>query len=66
MPTDDSVVPDDIDSPHRKATGEDLSSQQPIVDSGTLFQGAQELLIQHNDQIYRLRQTRNGKLILNK
>lgn len=66
MPTDDSYTPRDIDSSHRKATGDELSAQQPIIDSDALFRGAQELLIQHNDQIYRLRQTRNGKLILNK
>jgi hemin uptake protein HemP len=32
----------------------------------TLAQGAKEVLIQHRGEIYRLRLTRNGKLILNK
>jgi hemin uptake protein HemP len=36
------------------------------VKSGTLFDGSQELRIDHNGQEYRLRQTRNGKLILTK
>jgi hemin uptake protein HemP len=32
----------------------------------TLAQGAKEVLIQYGGQVYRLRLTRNGKLILNK
>lgn len=36
------------------------------VTSGVLFDGAQEIRIDHNGQEYRLRQTRNGKLILTK
>lgn len=36
------------------------------VKSGVLFEGAQELRIDHHGQEYRLRQTRNGKLILTK
>ncbi|MBS0515991.1 MAG: hemin uptake protein HemP [Proteobacteria bacterium] len=35
-------------------------------DSRTLFGAAQELRIEHYGQEYRLRQTRNGKLILTK
>jgi hemin uptake protein HemP len=35
-------------------------------DSRTLFGGAQEVRIEHFGQEYRLRQTRNGKLILTK
>jgi hemin uptake protein HemP len=54
-----------------------LSSRQPI-DSGKrtlpsgaiptdfLFQGAQEILISHHGENYRLRITRSGKLILTK
>ena len=34
--------------------------------SGALFDGAQEVRIDHHGQEYRLRQTRNGKLILTK
>jgi hemin uptake protein HemP len=36
------------------------------VKSATLFDGAPELRIDHHGQEYRLRQTRNGKLILTK
>ena len=37
-----------------------------IMKSTDLMQGAAELLIQHRQTIYRLRQTVGGKLILNK
>lgn len=36
------------------------------VDSATLLAGAREIAIRHGDEIYRLRHTRNGKLILTK
>lgn len=36
------------------------------IDSRRLFGGTQEVRIQHLGQEYRLRQTRNGKLILTK
>ncbi len=34
--------------------------------SGDLFQGAREVQIEHHGEIYRLLETRNGKLILQK
>lgn len=37
------------------------------IDSASLFQGASEVLIRHiNGEVYRLRTTRNGRLILHK
>ena len=39
---------------------------QRSFDSRSLFDGAQEVRIEHFGQEYRLRQTRNGKLILTK
>jgi len=36
------------------------------INSRDLFQGRQEICIEHGDQIYRLRTTRQGKLILTK
>lgn len=36
----------------------------PCVDSHALLAGARELLIRHGDELYRLRHTRNDKLIL--
>lgn len=37
-----------------------------IVQTDFLFQGNQEILLSHNGEHYRLRVTRNGKLILTK
>ncbi len=37
-----------------------------IISSEILFSGQRELTIQHMGQIYRLRQTQQGKLILTK
>lgn len=36
------------------------------ISSSSLLEGAKEILIQHADQIYRLRETRSGKLIMHK
>lgn len=36
------------------------------VDSGALFGGAHEIGIEHHGALYRLKITRQGKLILNK
>lgn len=40
--------------------------KQLRIDSRNLFAGHTEITIQHGGQEYRLRRTRNGKLILNK
>ncbi|MFG0335431.1 MAG: hemin uptake protein HemP [Maioricimonas sp. JB049] len=37
-----------------------------VVDSDELLRGDREVLIRHSDQIYRLRLTKSGKLILQK
>jgi hemin uptake protein HemP len=37
-----------------------------LVPSEELLRGGREVLIQHADEIYRLRVTRSGKLILHK
>lgn len=39
---------------------------RPRLKSEDLFRGTQELIIEHQGQEYRLRLTRNDKLILNK
>lgn len=45
-----------------------ISSGPPVrcLDSVQLLRGQCEVLIRHGDEIYRLRHTRNGKLILTK
>ena len=41
-------------------------AEEVIVDSQVLFGGKKEIGIRHEGQLYRLRKTRHGKLILNK
>jgi hemin uptake protein HemP len=41
-------------------------STPPQLDSRQLFGAAHEILIHHAGQVYRLRHTANGKLILTK
>jgi hemin uptake protein HemP len=43
-----------------------LNRPQPIVESHDLFRGHNEILISHDGAIYRMKITRQGKLILNK
>lgn len=38
----------------------------PAVDSKDLLRGRDEILIRHGDEVYRLRHTRNDRLILTK
>lgn len=40
--------------------------EAPVWRSKELLNGAREILITHDDETYRLRLTRNGKLILTK
>jgi hemin uptake protein HemP len=37
-----------------------------VIDSFVLLAGRKEVQIRHGQEVYRLRVTRNGKLILNK
>jgi hemin uptake protein HemP len=49
--------------PHRPQT---IRSSVPRLSSAELLRGTHELVIEHHGQEYRLRLTRNDKLILNK
>ncbi len=42
------------------------ASAMPVFDSVRLLQGGREIMIRHGDECYRLRHTRNDKLILTK
>jgi hemin uptake protein HemP len=49
------------------ADGSFVGSNDPalrVISSSEIFQGAREVLIQHDEKVYRLQVTRNGKLIL--
>ncbi|MBD8556569.1 hemin uptake protein HemP [Rhizobium sp. CFBP 8762] len=48
------------------AAGRDHSETLPTVSSAELFKGKAEIVIVHEDTTYRLKITRQGKLILNK
>jgi len=50
------------EAPPAKTTSTDTNS----ISSQDLFQGRQEICIEHEGQVYRLRITRQGKLILTK
>ncbi|MEL7428550.1 MAG: hemin uptake protein HemP [Pseudomonadota bacterium] len=52
-------------SPNRE-TGNRLGQQRVVFKSAELFGSANEICIEHEELIYRLRITRQGKLILNK
>jgi len=54
--------------PNAKSVNTPASSgvMLPKLDSAKLFGAAVELLIEHNGELYRLRKTRRGKLILTK
>jgi len=43
-----------------------IDAKTDYLDSQWLLDGRNEILIRHGDQVYRLRKTRHGKLILNK
>ncbi|MBB5191686.1 hemin uptake protein HemP [Silvimonas terrae] len=42
------------------------ASQTQVVDSRSLLQPGQSVIIKHNGVLYTLRETRQGKLILTK
>lgn len=44
----------------------DYGRRDGCIDSQTILGERDEVLIRHGDQVYRLRKTRHGKLILNK
>ncbi|MCH2124109.1 MAG: hemin uptake protein HemP [Pirellulaceae bacterium] len=70
MPADDhaSDDPDVTKRLHRATSASDQEqiTQLKVYNSHDLFQGADQIVIVHGDQEYRLRVTRNQKLILYK
>ena len=62
----ETVTPNDPDTPRPSQPSSATNGSQPIVESHELFRGASEILISHDGAIYRMRITRQGKLILNK
>jgi hemin uptake protein HemP len=61
----------EIDKPPPMANNTDQPSERAYsqpreVSSSDLLQGAKEIWIRHGEELYRLRLTRSGKLILQK
>lgn len=54
------------DGPTQAAAGWDSERPAAVLDSRALLRGDREVLIRHAGQTYRLRHTRNDKLILTK
>lgn len=63
-----NAQPNVLDIPVMSASGADAgpSPALPTLDSRVLLNGGREVLIRHGDECYRLRHTRNDKLILTK
>jgi len=61
MTTNPDPMPAGVTEPQ-----ESLNPEPPLIRSEELMQGRRELLIMHCQEVYRLRLTRNGKLILTK
>lgn len=57
-----------LDVPAESATTRESAAApaMPVLDSRLLLNGGREVLIRHGDECYRLRHTRNDKLILTK
>lgn len=55
------------DPQHERTSGGSRERQQPrLIESAALLGGSREVHIRHEGQVYRLRVTRSGKLILHK
>ena len=59
-----SPAPPATEPPHESARGP--AAAAAAIDSLRLLQGQRELRIRHGNEYYRLRHTRNDKLILTK
>ena len=60
------VTPDGSAEPIVAPPASSAPAAQRTILSDDLLQGQAEVLIRHGEEIYRLRHTRNGKLILQK
>lgn len=63
---DGDVESDRQDKPDAEAGQAPLSEDLPEYDTVTLFAGRREIIIHHAGAAYRMKITKQGKLILNK
>ncbi len=64
QPTPPCFPPTTLPAPARPAAVAAAATAQAEFDSRELMRGGREVLIRHAGQVYRLRHTRNDKLIL--
>lgn len=60
------MTPNDTETERSAQPPSAINRPQRIVESRDLFRGDSEILISHDGAIYRMKITRQGKLILNK
>ncbi len=60
----DPALPDPLDQMREETANAPAEATKRTLNSADLFQGAREVQIRHDEKIYRLQVTRNGKLIL--
>ncbi|WP_026618762.1 hemin uptake protein HemP [Ensifer sp. WSM1721] len=60
------MTPNETDTQRSPQTASPVNRTQRVVESHDLFLGDNEILISHEGAIYRMKITRQGKLILNK
>jgi hemin uptake protein HemP len=60
------VTPNDTETERSSQPPSAVNRPQRVVESHDLFRGDSEILISHDGAIYRMKITRQGKLILNK
>jgi hemin uptake protein HemP len=63
------IDPESTDEKRDRGSSDELAAgsidpASRTINSAELLHGAREVLIQHDEKIYRLQVTRNGKLIL--
>ncbi len=60
------MIADSADAPQGPAAQAALPREMRVIEAADLFRGGKEIAILHEGSIYRMKITRQGKLILNK
>ncbi len=60
------MIADTPDTPAKAALAPAAAPEMRVIDAAELFAGGKEIAILHEGALYRMKITRQGKLILNK
>jgi hemin uptake protein HemP len=60
------MMVDKPDTLNQSISAHDTVANVRVLDSSDIFRGANEIVIRHEGAVYRMKITRQGKLILNK